>query len=92
MMGGDVCRVAVVGSPGSGKTRLSRGLAESLALPLISLDDEYWGSGLDPPGLRLLAGQGRRAGLGRSVVAVPWPAGVKDWIETIQVDRQSAHR
>lgn len=38
-------RVLVVGSPGAGKTTLSRRLGEVTGLPVRHLDDEYWGPG-----------------------------------------------
>jgi adenylate kinase family enzyme len=41
-------RVLVVGSPGSGKTRLTRRLAERLGLPAIFLDVHYWRPGWQP--------------------------------------------
>jgi adenylate kinase family enzyme len=40
-----VQRVAVVGCPGSGKSRLSRQLAELLDIPIVHLDDLYWHRG-----------------------------------------------
>jgi hypothetical protein len=42
-------RVAVVGSPGSGKSTLSRRLADELNLPLVALDDVYWSAGWTRP-------------------------------------------
>lgn len=41
-------RVAVVGSPGSGKTRFARQLAKRTGLPLHHLDDHYWWEGWRP--------------------------------------------
>jgi adenylate kinase family enzyme len=41
-------RVLVVGSPGSGKTRLTTRLAERLGLPAIFLDVHYWRPGWQP--------------------------------------------
>ena len=38
----------VIGSGGSGKSRLSRELARRTGLPLIHLDREYWGPGWQP--------------------------------------------
>jgi predicted protein tyrosine phosphatase len=37
-----VRRISVLGSPGSGKSTVSRWLARSLRLPLVRLDDLYW--------------------------------------------------
>lgn len=37
-----VARIAVIGSPGSGKSYLATRLAELTALPLYRLDDLYW--------------------------------------------------
>ncbi|HET8662483.1 MAG TPA: AAA family ATPase [Micromonosporaceae bacterium] len=42
-------RVLVLGSPGSGKTTLARTLATRTGLPLLHLDDEYWGPGWTRP-------------------------------------------
>lgn len=43
-------RIAVVGSPGSGKSTLSRVIAERTGLPLIHLDKEHWRPGwVEPP-------------------------------------------
>ncbi|NGZ77680.1 DNA topology modulation protein [Saccharibacillus alkalitolerans] len=41
-------KVAVIGSPGSGKSVLSRKLGESLGLPVIHLDSHYWQAGWTP--------------------------------------------
>jgi adenylate kinase family enzyme len=41
-------RIVVIGSPGSGKTTLSRRAAKCLMLPLVSLDDLYWDVGWQP--------------------------------------------
>jgi adenylate kinase family enzyme len=38
-------RILIIGSPGAGKSTLSRRLAERLDLPLIHLDREYFGPG-----------------------------------------------
>jgi len=38
-------RIAVIGSPGCGKSYLASRIAEYLGLPLIRLDDEYWHAG-----------------------------------------------
>jgi adenylate kinase family enzyme len=38
-------RVLVIGSPGSGKTRLTTRLAEQLGLPAVFLDVHYWKPG-----------------------------------------------
>jgi hypothetical protein len=45
-------RIAIVGSPGSGKTHLARTLASRLSLPLVHLDDLYWA-----PGWRAMAAE-----------------------------------
>lgn len=42
-------RIMVVGSPGCGKTWFARRLAQALGLPLVHLDDVYWGSGWARP-------------------------------------------
>ena len=43
-------RVAIIGSPGAGKSTLARRLAPVLELPLIHLDREYWNPGwVDTP-------------------------------------------
>ncbi|WP_230532632.1 AAA family ATPase [Microvirga roseola] len=42
-------RILVIGSPGAGKSTLSRRLAERLGLPLIHLDREYFGPGWAMP-------------------------------------------
>jgi adenylate kinase family enzyme len=42
-------RIAVFGSPGAGKTRLSPTLADQLGLPIVHLDDLYWGPGWRRP-------------------------------------------
>ena len=36
-------RIAVVGSPGSGKTTLAFALAETLGVPHVELDQLFWG-------------------------------------------------
>lgn len=36
-------RIAIVGSPGSGKTRLAREVNERTGIAVISLDHQYWG-------------------------------------------------
>lgn len=41
-------RIIVVGSQGSGKTRLSRHLGRKLGLPVVHLDVLYWQSGWKP--------------------------------------------
>lgn len=41
-------KVAVIGSPGSGKSVFSRKLGESLELPVIHLDSHYWQAGWTP--------------------------------------------
>lgn len=38
-------RILVLGSPGAGKTRLTRSLARRLDLPVIHLDAEFWRPG-----------------------------------------------
>jgi adenylate kinase family enzyme len=40
-----VQRVAVVGSPGAGKTTFARSLAQVTNLPLIHLDERFWSPG-----------------------------------------------
>ena len=35
-------RIIVIGSPGSGKSTLSRNLSEITGIPLIHLDKEFW--------------------------------------------------
>lgn len=43
-------RIMVIGSSGAGKTELGMRIGEALALPVIDLDDEYWGAGwVEPP-------------------------------------------
>ena len=43
-------RILVIGSPGAGKTTLSRRIAEAFGLPLVHLDREYWRAGwVKPP-------------------------------------------
>ncbi|WP_429349570.1 hypothetical protein [Paraburkholderia sp. Clong3] len=42
-------RIVVLGSPGSGKTTLSRRLAVALSLPHVNLDDLYWQPGWRRP-------------------------------------------
>jgi hypothetical protein len=46
---GPAARVLVVGSPGAGKSTLTRGLARGSDLPVRHLDDEYWGPGWTRP-------------------------------------------
>lgn len=41
-------KIAVIGSPGSGKSVFSRKLGESLGLPVIHLDSHYWHDGWTP--------------------------------------------
>ncbi|MBR8290504.1 MULTISPECIES: AAA family ATPase [Burkholderia cepacia complex] len=41
-------RILVVGSPGAGKTSLSRQIAKELGHPHIELDDLYWGEDWTP--------------------------------------------
>ena len=38
-----VQRILILGCPGSGKTTLARGLGHEVGLPVIHLDDYYWG-------------------------------------------------
>ena len=38
-------RIIIIGSPGSGKTTLSRSLAEKTGLPLVHLDKLFWRDG-----------------------------------------------
>jgi hypothetical protein len=42
-------RIHVLGCPGSGKTTLSNALGRRLALPVVDLDDVYWGRGWKQP-------------------------------------------
>ena len=42
-------RILVIGCSGSGKTTLARWLAGQLRLPLVVLDQEYWGPGWTKP-------------------------------------------
>lgn len=42
-------RIAVVGPPGAGKSHLAARLATATGLPLIDLDDLYWGTGWTRP-------------------------------------------
>ena len=42
-------RILVIGSPGAGKSTLARRLADTLGLPLIHLDREYFGPGWTLP-------------------------------------------
>lgn len=42
-------RILVIGSPGAGKTTLARSLAETLRLPAVHLDREYWRAGWVKP-------------------------------------------
>lgn len=46
---GPAARILVVGSPGAGKSTLTRRLARVTALPVRHLDDEYWGPGWTRP-------------------------------------------
>jgi hypothetical protein len=46
---GPAARVLVVGSPGAGKSTLTRRLALATDLPVRHLDDEYWGPGWSRP-------------------------------------------
>jgi adenylate kinase family enzyme len=42
-------RIAVIGSPGAGKSTLARVIADATGLPLIHLDREYWQPGWVEP-------------------------------------------
>jgi adenylate kinase family enzyme len=42
-------RIMVVGSPGAGKTTISRRLSEKLSLPVVHLDTLYWLPGWNVP-------------------------------------------
>ena len=45
-----VARIAVIGSPGAGKTQLSLQLGRELGLPVVHLDQHYWLAGwVEPP-------------------------------------------
>jgi hypothetical protein len=44
-----VKRVLILGSPGAGKSWLGNRLAEALQLPLVRLDDLYWGPAWSRP-------------------------------------------
>jgi hypothetical protein len=57
----------VIGCCGAGKTQLSRRLACALGLPMIHLDDEYWG-----PGWRRPAAAAWRATVERIAAGPAW--------------------
>ncbi|WP_329576568.1 hypothetical protein OG500_03920 [Kitasatospora sp. NBC_01250] len=57
-------RILVLGSPGSGKTTLSRQLAGATGLPLHHLDDLYWGPDWRRPDPHLWEGTQRRLAAG----------------------------
>jgi hypothetical protein len=42
-------RILVLGSPGSGKSWLSTALADSLNIPIVSMDELYWRAGWQRP-------------------------------------------
>jgi adenylate kinase family enzyme len=44
-----MARILVIGCPGAGKSTLARRIAESLALPLVHLDREFWLPGWAEP-------------------------------------------
>jgi hypothetical protein len=46
---GGPSRILVLGCPGSGKSTLAAKLATATGLPLVHLDDEYWGPGWSRP-------------------------------------------
>lgn len=50
-------RILVIGSPGSGKTTLSKTLAEKLNLPLVHLDALYWQEGWQPAAREVFDGR-----------------------------------
>jgi adenylate kinase family enzyme len=60
-------RIAVVGSPGAGKSWLARRLGEALDLPVIHLDRLYWGPGWTRP-----EDDAWRATLARAVSGPRW--------------------
>ena len=43
-----LCRIAIVGSTGSGETTLAAQLAQRLNLPHVELDSLYWEAGWNP--------------------------------------------
>lgn len=47
--GSHLGRILIIGSPGAGKSTTARLLNRELGLPLIHLDDEYWGKGWSRP-------------------------------------------
>jgi adenylate kinase family enzyme len=58
-----VRRVAILGPPGAGKSRLARALADALDLPVVHLDRLYWKPGWVPaPEREWRAVQQREAG------------------------------
>ncbi|MEE1357841.1 MAG: isopentenyl transferase family protein, partial [Clostridia bacterium] len=46
--GGKMKRVLIIGGNGSGKTTMSRKLAEKTSLPLVHLDTLYWTGNWQP--------------------------------------------
>jgi hypothetical protein len=42
-------RILILGCPGSGKSTLAQQVQRACGLPLVHLDDEYWGSGWSRP-------------------------------------------
>lgn len=49
MADGTVQRIAVIGSPGAGKSTLAATIARATGLPLVHLDREYWRPGWVEP-------------------------------------------